>query len=130
MPLFPFGFGLSYTSFSVRNLKAPAEIGAGESLSLTLDVANTGARAGAAVVQVYVGAPAEAGEPPKQLKAFAKVTVGPNQTQQVTMKLDPRAFSIWSKLKKSWTTVPGRYELFAGTSSRDLPLHSFVSVRQ
>lgn len=129
-PLFPFGFGLSYTTFGLRNLKAPAEIRASESLSLTLDVANTGSRAGAEVVQVYVGAPTEAGEPPKQLEAFAKVSVGPGQTQHLTMKLDSRAFSIWDKSLNRWTTVPGRYELFAGTSSRDLPLRTSVLVRR
>jgi beta-glucosidase len=129
-PLFPFGFGLSYATFALRNLKAPAEIRAGELLSLSLDVANTGARAGAEVVQVYAGAPAEAGEPPKQLKAFAKVSVGPGQTQHLTMKLDSRAFSIWNQSQNRWTMVPGRYELFAGTSSRELPLRAFVMVRR
>jgi len=128
-PLFPFGYGLSYTTFSLRNLKAIPDIRAGDSLAVTLDVANTGSRPGAEVVQIYLAAPAEAREPPKQLKAFAKITVAPNQTQHLAMTIDSRAFSIWDKSRNRWTPVPGRYELFAGTSSRDLPLHSFVSVR-
>ena len=129
-PLFPFGFGLSYTSFSVRNLKVASEFRAGDSLTVSLDVTNTGARAGAEVAQVYLAAPAEAGEPPKQLEAFAKASVGPGQMKQLTMKLDSRAFSIWNKAQNRWTVVPGKYELFAGTSSRDLPLRTSVLVRR
>jgi beta-glucosidase len=128
-PLFPFGYGFSYTTFGLRNLKSPMEVRAGDSLSLTLDLANTGSRTGAEVVQVYVNAPDAAGEPPKQLKAFAKITLAPNQTKHIAMKLNSRAFSIWDKAKNQWTIVPGKYEVYAGTSSRDLPLHTSVIIR-
>jgi beta-glucosidase len=129
-PLFPFGFGLSYTSFSVRNLKVASEFRAGDSLTVSLDVTNIGARSGTEVAQVYLAAPAKAAEPPKQLEAFAKASVGPGQVKQLTMKLDSRAFSIWNKSQNRWTVVPGKYELFAGTSSRDLPLRTSVLVRR
>src|SRR4029450_9545296 len=86
-PLFPFGYGLSYTSFALRSLKAASEIRAGDSLLVSVNLANTGSRAGAEFVQVYVAAPTEAGEPPRQLKAFTKVSVRPNQVQRITGKL-------------------------------------------
>jgi beta-glucosidase len=97
---------------------------------VSVDVSNTGARAGAEVVQLYLAAPAEAGEPPKQLKAFAKVTLAPNQTQHLTLTLDRRAFSIWKKSQNAWAMVPGRYELLVGTSAQDLPLHMSVLVHR
>jgi beta-glucosidase len=129
-PLFPFGYGLSYTSFALQSLKAASEIRVGDSLLVSVNLANTGSRAGAEVVQVYVAAPTEAGEPPRQLKAFTKVTVRPNQVQNITVKLDGRAFSIWDKSKNRWSIVPGRYGLFVGTSSRDLQLQGSVLVHR
>jgi beta-glucosidase len=96
---------------------------------VSVNLANTGARAGAEVVQVYLAAPAEAGEPPRQLKAFIKVSLRPNQVQRLTVKLDGRAFSIWDKSKNRWSIAPGRYGLFVGLSSRDLQLQGSVLVR-
>ncbi len=107
-----------------------SEVRAGDSLLVSVNLANTGSRTGAEVVQVYVAAPTEAGEPPRQLKAFTKVSVCPNQVQHLTVKLDPRAFSIWDKSKNRWTIVPGRYGLFVGTSSQDLLLHGSVLVHR
>jgi len=128
-PLFPFGFGLSYTKFAIRNLDVPKQAGGGQPLRVTLEVTNTGKRAGADVVQIYVASPAAAGEPPHQLRGFEKVALGPGESRRVTIQLDDRAFSIWDTTKNGWTIVPGQYTIFAGDSSRDLPLHSDVAVR-
>ncbi|HVU33819.1 MAG TPA: glycoside hydrolase family 3 C-terminal domain-containing protein [Opitutaceae bacterium] len=128
-PLFPFGFGLSYTSFTMSDVSV-SPYTAGGPMSVQVSVTNTGARAGAEVVQVYVTAPAAAGEPPKQLKGFAKVALEPHQTRQVNVALDPRAFSIWDTAQRRWTIFPGRHEILVGSSSRDLPLHATVDVPQ
>jgi len=120
-PLFPFGYGLSYTTFGLRNLQVdkPARE---QPASIGVDIANNGERAGDEVIQVYVAAPPAAHEPPKQLKGFAKVFLRSGESRHVTINLDPRAFSIWDKAAKRWTTITGRYGIFVGTSSRDLPL--------
>jgi beta-glucosidase len=120
-PLFPFGFGLSYTTFGFSNLA----VGTG---SVTVDVTNTGPVAGADVVQVYVSAPAAAGEPPRQLKGFAKVTVQPGQMKHVTVALDPRAFSVWNTGAGAWTTVAGQHTVLVGDSSRNTPVQATVTV--
>jgi beta-glucosidase len=120
-PLFPFGFGLSYTSFSFANLAVSTK-------KVWVDVTNTGSRSGAEVVQVYVAAPASAGEPPKQLKGFAKVSLAPGQTKRVRVFLQDRAFSIWSTSLGKWTTVPGVHTILVGDSSRNLPLKATVTV--
>ncbi|OLB75405.1 MAG: glycosyl hydrolase, partial [Actinobacteria bacterium 13_2_20CM_2_71_6] len=119
-PLFPFGFGLSYTGFSFANLSVPAAPGTDGRVTVSVDVTNTGSRTGADVVQVYVAAPASAGEPPKQLKGFAKVKLNPGQTQRVSITLEDRAFSSWSTSAKQWTAVPGQHTVLVGDSSRSL----------
>ncbi len=125
MPLFPFGFGLSYTSFALSNLSVQTTAGPNPRATVAVDVRNTGTRAGAEVVQVYVGSPAAAGEPPKQLRGFAKVSLQPGQTSRVSITLDPRSFSIWNN---GWTTVTGQYTVMVGTSSRSLPLQRSVTI--
>lgn len=126
-PLFPFGFGLSYTTFAVSDLAVAPYTGNGP-VVVQVSVTNTGRRAGAEVVQAYVAAPASAGEPPKQLKGFAKVELKPGETRRISLPLDPRAFSIWDVARHAWTVVPGRHEILVGTSSRDLPLRASVDV--
>ncbi len=128
-PLFPFGFGLSYTTFKVSNLAvnssaAPAKV------VVTLNVANTGKLAGAEVAQVYVAHPAGNGEPPHQLRAFAKVQLKPGETKPVTLTLDARSFSTFDTGTHQWTVREGTYEILAGTSSRDLPLHATITVKK
>jgi beta-glucosidase len=81
-------------------------------------------------VQAYVAAPTPTGEPPRQLRGFTKVTLRPGQTKHVVLTLDPHSFSIWDTAAGRWSTVPGRYTVFAGDSSRDLPLHQAVTVRR
>jgi beta-glucosidase len=125
-PLFPFGFGLSYTTFAVKNLSVAATGNGGTTVGV--DVTNTGEREGAEVVQVYVASPASAGEPPKQLKGFSKVTLKPGETRHVNIPLEARAFSFWSTGDRRWELAPGQYQILAGTSSRDLPLKLGMTV--
>jgi beta-glucosidase len=119
--LFPFGFGLSYTKFELSDLKATKD-------DISVTVKNVGDRAGAEVVQVYVAAPSEAGEPPRQLKGFAKVRLEPGNSMHLEMSLDRRAYSIWDTKANDWTTVAGDYTILVGTSSRDLPLKTTVAI--
>jgi beta-glucosidase len=127
-PLFPFGFGLSYTSFAFSHLTVSPVLVPGGHVTVGVDVTNTGTRSGAEVVQLYVSDPAAAGEPPRQLKGFDKVNLAPGQTTHVTFRLDERAFSVWDSPAQQWTTVDGRYRIAVGNSSRSLPLTGTVIV--
>jgi beta-glucosidase len=135
-PLFPFGFGLSYTTFQLSNLVAsPTSL---ESVSgqttykvqLKVDVENTGSRIGAEVVQAYVAHPAHNGEPPHQLCSFAKVQLKPGETKPVILTVDKRAFSTYDVGSHRWITPEGAYEILVGTSSRDLPLRATIVIGQ
>jgi lysophospholipase L1-like esterase len=125
-PLFPFGFGLSYTSFKLSGLKVSPS--GTSNATVELDVSNTGKVFGAEVVQVYVGFPGAAGEPPHQLKGFARVALAPRKTQHVTIPLDARAFSIWDTSANKWVVFNGAYEVLVGDSSRDLPLRATIDI--
>ncbi len=116
-PLFPFGFGLSYTTFALGHARLRRT---GTGVSVTLRVANTGHRTGAAVIQLYVAYPAGAGEPPHQLRAFSRVLLRAGETTRVTMAVDRRGFSIYRH--GSFTVVPGTYHLDIGQSSANLPI--------
>ncbi len=127
-PLFPFGFGLSYTTFEVSDAAIFGSPGAGEPLVVTATVTNTGEREGAEVVQVYLGIPVE-GQPPKRLVGFQKVTVAPGASEQVTISVDPAAthhpFGGWDYVALDFVVRPGNYTVFVGTSSEDTP-HTFA----
>lgn len=125
-PLFPFGYGLSYTTFKISDLKVTPSTTT--NATVDLNVSNTGKREGADVVQVYIGFPAAAGEPPHQLKGFARVSLAPGKTQHVTLPLDARAFSIWDTSANKWAICNGTYEVLVGDSSRDLPLHTTIDI--
>ena len=129
-PLFPFGYGLSYTSFAWSGLTAPARVPGGRPVSLQLTIRNTGKRAGREVVQAYV-APVEpaAGDPPIALRGFAKISLEPGKRQVVTILLDPRAFSTWDKAAKAWRVRPGRYRLMVGASSADIRVAREIEVQ-
>jgi len=115
--LFPFGYGLSYTTFSLSHL-ALARSGSGYVASLT--VRNTGASAGSEVVQAYLRFPVGAGEPPLQLAAFGRASLGPGRSATVRLTVPASAFSIWRP--SGFSPVPGRYALSVGDSSAELPL--------
>jgi beta-glucosidase len=127
-PLFPFGFGLSYTTFSLHGLHAAAASGRGRLAKVSFDVTNTGSRAGAEVPQVYVADPRSTGEPPKQLKAFTKVSLKPRASGRVTLALGLRSFAHSNTSAHRWQVTPGCYRILVGSSSRDLPLSSTVAV--
>jgi beta-glucosidase len=124
-PLFPFGYGLSYTSFSLAGLSVGPLSGGGVHVSFT--VRNTGKRLGAEVAQVYVGDPQSTGEPPRQLKGYERVVLRPGQTKTVTLTVDRQSFSHWDTTTSTWQVTPACYALMIGTSSVDLPLHADVS---
>jgi beta-glucosidase len=119
VPLFPFGFGLSYTSFRYSGLHI-----AGTTVSF--DVTNTGTRAGAEVAQLYMSTPAPAHEPPKQLKGYRKVMLQPGRTAHVSLSLDTRAFQYWRTATHSWQTATGCYPVRVGGSSASLPLTGVI----
>jgi beta-glucosidase len=128
-PLFPFGFGLSYTTFSFANLQAPASAKAGDAVTVTFDVTNTGSVAGAEVAQLYVSDPsAKAQRPERELKGFEKVRLAPGETKHVSLTLDARAFSYWDESAHKWTIDPGKFVLRVGDSSENTPLSAEVSL--
>jgi beta-glucosidase len=129
-PLFPFGFGLSYTSFSFSNLRmSSSTLSQRGSTTASVDVTNTGSVAGADTVQVYVADPSSAGEPPEQLKGFDKVALDPGQTTTVSIPLAPQSFSIWDTNGQAWVETPGHYRIMVGDSSANLPLKTTISIR-
>ncbi len=118
VPLFPFGFGLSYTKFSYSHGRVDQK--SGDRTSVSVRVTNSGKREGAEVVQLYVAFPREAAEPPRQLKGFERVSLRPGESRTVTMNLDRAAFRVWDEASHGWKVYPGKYEVEAGGSSRDI----------
>jgi beta-glucosidase len=121
-PLFPFGHGLSYTTFDYANLRlSAATLAPGDRLRVTVDVTNTGARAGREVVQLYVGEThPRLARPPKELKGFAKVSLAPGETQTVSLDVDVRALAAFDDARGAWVADPGTFEVLVGSSSRDV----------
>jgi len=116
-PLFPFGYGLSYTTFKLSDeaVKPTPDGGA----DVAVKVTNTGKRQGSDVVEVYVEFPASAGEPPRQLKGFAKLDLAPGEQKTAHVTLDKDAFQFWDDATHSWKTASGSYQVIVGASSRD-----------
>lgn len=120
-PLFPFGFGLSTTTFAYGPLRIEHADTDRPSLTVALEVTNTGTRCGAEVVQCYVAdTDASVARPPKELAAFDKVRLDPGETATVRFELGPRAFAFWSEQAHGWTVEPGRFDVLVGSSSRDI----------
>ena len=120
---FPFGYGLSYTSFAYSDLKVTAD-------SVSLTVTNTGARDGAEIVQVYIAKPgAEIFRPAQELKAFARVPLAAGESRTVTLPLDDKAFRYWNTRTDCWEVEGGRYEVRVGASSADIRLMANVDIR-
>jgi beta-glucosidase len=128
-PLFPFGFGLSYTTFKFANLQAPATAALGSTVQVSFDVTNTGSVAGAEVAQLYVSdSSAKANRPERELKGFEKVRLTPGETKHVTLSLDARAFSYWDEAARKWTIDPGKFVIRVGDSSENTPLNADLTL--
>jgi beta-glucosidase len=122
--LFPFGYGLSYTTYSYSNLKVTS----GKSVRLSFRLANTGTRAGAEVAEVYAVLPANAGEPPKRLVGWSKVALDRGESKEVTIEIDPRYLSVFNVDRDAWQLLPGEYTFLVGGSSRSLPLKASIGL--
>jgi beta-glucosidase len=123
--LFPFGYGLSYTTYSYSNLKVTP----GKTPRVSFTITNTGSRAGAEVAEVYASLPAAAAEPPKRLVGFSKVKLNAGESKEVTVDVDPKYLSIFNVEQNGWQLLPGDYGFMAGGSSQDLPLKQTVSLK-
>jgi beta-glucosidase len=120
-PLFPFGMGLSYTTFEYSNLQVPASVRTGEAVPVSVSVRNSGHVAGKEVVQVYVSDPQSTlPRPPKELRGFAKVALQPGESQTLTFMLDARALSFFDPRRRQWVAEPGAFDVLVGSSSRDI----------
>ena len=121
-PAFPFGYGLSYTTFEYSGLKA-------DETGVTLTVTNTGRAAGAEIVQLYVAKPdAKVFRPEQELKGFAKVSLAPGESKTVAIALDDKAFRYWNVKTNAWEVEGGSYQLRVGASSVDIRLTDRKSV--
>ncbi|ABU57034.1 beta-glucosidase [Roseiflexus castenholzii] len=121
-PLFPFGFGLSYTTFRYDNLRLSADVIAPDDrLTAQIDITNTGMVAGQEVVQLYVrDSAARVARPAKELKGFVKVALQPGETQTVTFSLDREALAYWDDVQHAWVAEAGEFEVLVGSSSQDI----------
>lgn len=128
--LFPFGFGLSYTTFACSDLRLSADsITDNDTLTATVTVTNTGARAGKAVVQLYVGdKESTVKRPVRELKGFEKVPLEPGESRDVTFTLDKRAFAYWNTRLHDWHVESGAFTIAVGQSSRDIEASAEVTV--
>lgn len=128
--LFPFGHGLSYTRFDYANLAASQEtFEQGGRLTVTLDVTNSGDRAGSEVVQLYVSdLESSVHRPPQELRAFTKLALGPGETRSVALELDDSAFAVFEAASHAWVVEAGEFEIRVGASSRDIRLTRRLSV--
>ncbi|WP_103889731.1 discoidin domain-containing protein [Actinacidiphila yanglinensis] len=125
-PLFPFGYGLSYTSFAFSGLHVGAL--SGGRATVTATVTNTGGRAGAEVAQLYVGDPGAAGEPPHQLKGFQRIALDPGASGTVTFTVSTHDLASWDTGSGNWTAAAGNYQILVGDSSRNLPLTGTLAL--
>ena len=126
-PLFPFGAGLSYTTFEYGPIQHPARIKAGENLKVTVTIKNSGSQTGKEVVQVYISdLESTLPRPVKELKGFAKVELNPGETKTIDFLLNPRAFSYYDPHRRQWVAEPGEFEIQIGSSSRDIRVRGKV----
>ena len=129
-PLYPFGFGLSYSKFSFSNLKIDAaQAIEAQRVDVSFDVKNSGLRDAAEVAELYVGDPsAQIERPAEELKGFKKVRLKAGETQRVSLQLDRRAFAYWDVQLKEWRVDPGKFTIMVGDSSESLPLNGTITL--
>ena len=123
--LFPFGYGLSYTTYSFSGLKVTP----GDKLTVSLTVQNTGNREGGEIAQVYASLPTSTGEPPKRLIGWSKVWLKPGESKEVAVEVDRKYLSLFNVRQNAWELVPGDYNIMAGDSSQSLPLKQSVTLQ-
>jgi beta-glucosidase len=123
--LFPFGYGLSYTTFAYSDLKVKS----GSTPHVSFTVANTGQRAGAEIAEVYAALPASTNEPPKRLVGWSKVHLAPGEKKTGEVDVDPLYLSIFDTGRNAMEVAPGEYGFMVGPSSRELPLKETVSLK-
>lgn len=123
--LFPFGFGLSYTTFHYSNLKVEP----GPTVRVTFTVKNNGTRDGAEIAQLYAALPPSAGEPPKRLVGFNKIPLAAGESKNVSIEVVPQYLSIYDVQGTAWQLVPGEYTFLVGGSSQNLPLKQNVTLK-
>lgn len=133
-PAFPFGHGLSYTTFNISNLEVTPRVSDGSHpIKVQFFVENIGSRAGAEVPQVYLGLPTPLGEPPKRLVGFEKVQLVPGEKKRIQVTLDPSAsnhpLGHWDTDAQAWAIADGEYKVYVGNSSRNVLLSDSVTVR-
>jgi beta-glucosidase len=130
-PRFPFGFGLSYTTFEYSDLQiSPAAGNASTPVTVTFNLKNTGSRKGAEIAELYVGdSHASVPRPVKELKGFAKVELQPGETKRVTITLDRRAFSYYDVSKNTWKAEPGDFAILVGSSSAQIELQGKFTLK-
>ncbi len=122
--LFPFGFGLSYTTYTYSGLTVKS----GETVEVSFTVRNAGKRAGTEIGQVYASLPDAAGEPPKRLIGWARVELTPGESKQVSIPVSRDRLTVYDEASDVWKLVPGNYAVMAGGSSQDLPLHRQINL--
>jgi beta-glucosidase len=128
-PLFPFGSGLSYTTFEYSDLRVPGTVQPGELVEVSVTVTNTGNRAGKEVVQLYIGdKESSLARPPKELKGFAKISLDPGESKTIEFVLDQRALSFYDPTQRRWVAEPGEFEVLVGSSSRDIRLRAAFTL--
>jgi beta-glucosidase len=128
-PLFPFGFGLSYTTFEYDSIKAPEQAKIGEPVPVNVTITNTGKMAGKEVVQLYIhDLESVLVRPIKELKGFDKVFLKPGESKTIYFTLDKRAFSYYDPYQKQWVTEPGDFEILSGGSSRDIKVKALIKL--
>jgi beta-glucosidase len=122
--LFPFGFGLSYTTYTYSDL----QVNPGTTTTVTFKVTNSGSKAGAEIAEVYAALPASANEPPKRLVGWTKINLAAGESKTVSVAVEPKYLSIFDEAGDQWKLVPGSYTFMVGGSSQDLPLSKAVSL--
>ncbi|MDQ2861206.1 MAG: glycoside hydrolase family 3 C-terminal domain-containing protein [Pseudomonadota bacterium] len=130
-PLFPFGFGLTYTRFAYGDLRAPEEARAGDPVEVSFSISNTGRRPVKETAQIYVRPRGpSAPRPVKELKGFAKVSLAPGETTRIPLILNARAFSFWDPARHAWIAEPGAYDLLIGPSAADIEVQATVRLAE
>jgi beta-glucosidase len=123
--LFPFGYGLSYTTYAYSGLTVTYD----HAITVSFTVANTGSRTGSEIAEVYASLPESAGEPPKRLIGWSKIKLKAGGKQTVSIEIDPKYLSVFDEATDAWKLVPGDYTFMVGGSSQNLPLKTRVSLQ-